>query len=196
VPTRPVTYSLTVSLDGYVTDPDGSLDWGEPSDELFAFATDEVRALGAHLLGRRLYEAMLYWETADSDPDLPAPHAEFARIWQQLPKVVFSRTLSSVQGNARLATGSLAEEVAALRAAPEGGSIAIGGATLAAAAAELDLVDEYRMRVHPALLGGGSRYFPHAGRHVELELLECRPLSGGVVFLHHRVVRQRPSTDR
>lgn len=189
VPDRRVTYSLSASLDGYIKGPDGSFAWSEPDDELFAFATDEVRALGVHLLGRHLYESMLYWETAHEDPSLTAPLLEFARVWQRLPKVVFSRTLSTVQGNARLASGSLAEEIAALRAAPESGSIAIGGAALAAAAARQDLIDEYRVRVYPVLVGGGTPYFDHDARRVDLELLETRTFPSGVVFLHHRVVR-------
>lgn len=186
---RPVTYSLSVSLDGYIVGPDGSFDWSVPDDDLFRFATDEVRALGVHLLGRRLYETMLYWETAGQDPGLDDPQREFARLWNALPKVVFSTTLSAVQGNARLATGSLAEEIERLRAEPGEGAIGIGGATLAAEAAASDLIDEYRMRVYPVLVGGGLPYFARQERHVDLELLGTRTFDSGVVFLHHRVVR-------
>ncbi|MBV2365771.1 dihydrofolate reductase family protein [Streptomonospora nanhaiensis] len=134
---RSVTYSMVVSLDGYIVGPDGSFDWTAPDKEVFDLATDEVRGAGVHLLGRRLYETMLYWETADQHPSLDFSTREFAAIWKALPKVVFSTTLSAVRGNARLASGGLAEEIERLRAEPGEGDIAIGGATLAAEAAEL-----------------------------------------------------------
>lgn len=191
---RKVTYSLTVSLDGYIVGPDGGFDWAPPDEELFRFATDEVRALGVHLLGRRLYETMLYWEDAEwrtpgRDRALDPPLLEFASVWNPLPKVVFSTTLSEVRGSARLASGTVAEEIRRLRAEPGEGDIAIGGATLAAEAAAADLIDEYRARVCPVLVGGGIPYFPRNERHVNLELVESRTFDSGVVFLHHRVVR-------
>jgi dihydrofolate reductase len=150
-----VTYSMAVSLDGYVVGPDGDFDWTAPDQEVFHLATDEVRKVGVHLLGRRLYETMRSWETADQNPSLDYATLEFAAIWKALPQVVFSTTLSAVQGNARLASGGLAEEVERLRAEPGEGDIAIGGATLAAEAAGLGLIDEYRVRVYPVLVGGG-----------------------------------------
>jgi dihydrofolate reductase len=187
---RSVTCSMGVSLDGYIVGPDGGFDWSAPDEEVFRFATDEVRELGVHLLGRRLYEAMLYWETADQNPSLGFSTLEFAAIWKSLPKVVFSTTLSAVQGNARLASGGLAEEIERLRAEPGEGDIAIGGATLAAEAAALGLIDEYRARVHPVLVGGGIPFFPQRERRVDLELVETRTFSSGVVYLRHRVARQ------
>src|SRR6202161_3876082 len=122
-----------VSLDGYIVGPDGGFDWTAPDEEVFGFVTDEIRQVGVHLLGRRLYETMLYWETADQDPSLDDSMLEWAAIWKPLPKVVFSSTLPAVQGHARLASGSLAEEIERLRAEPARGDIAIGGAALAAA---------------------------------------------------------------
>ena len=133
---------------------------------------DEIRGVGVHLMGRRLYETMLYWETADQDPSLDDAELEWAALWKPLPKVVFSTTLSAVQGNARLASGGLAEEIERLRAEPGEGDIAIGGATLAAEAAALGLIDEYRARVYPVLVGGGIPYFPQRERRVDLELVE------------------------
>src|SRR5215813_11884687 len=112
---RSVTYSMGVSLDGYIAGPDGGFDWTAPDEEVFRFVTDEIREVGVHLLGRRLYETMLYWETADQDPSLDDSMLEWAAIWKPLPKVVFSTTLSAVQGNARLASGGLAEEIDRLR---------------------------------------------------------------------------------
>jgi dihydrofolate reductase len=141
-------------------------------------------------MGRRLYETMLYWETADDqNGSLDDDELEWAGLWKPLPKVVFSTTLSAVQGTARLATGGVADEIARLRAEPGEGEIAIGGATLAAEAAALDLIDEYRVMTHPVLVGGGTPYFPRDGRRVDLELIETRTFSSKVVYLRYRVVR-------
>ncbi|MFD5494430.1 dihydrofolate reductase family protein, partial [Streptomyces sp. NPDC127091] len=141
---RNVTYSMGVSLDGYIVGPDGGFDWTEPDEEVFRFWIDEIREVGVHLLGRRLYETMLYWETADQDPSLDDSQLEWTALWKPLPKVVFSTTLSEVRGHARLASGGLAEEIERWRAEPGEGDIAIGGAALAAEAAASGLIDEYR----------------------------------------------------
>ncbi|MEU4353963.1 dihydrofolate reductase family protein [Streptomyces virginiae] len=186
---RRVTYAMGVSLDGYIVGPDGDFDWTEPDEEVFRFWIDETRELGVHLLGRRLYETMLYWETADQDPSLDAASRAWIEVWNPLPKVVFSSTLSAVQGNARLASGGLAEEIERLRAEPEDGDIAIGGATLAAEAAALGLIDEYRVMVHPVLVGGGIPFFPQEGRRIDLELVETRTFGSKVVHLRYRVAR-------
>jgi dihydrofolate reductase len=185
---RSVTYSMSVSLDGYIVGPDGGFDWGGPDEEVFRFWIDEIRGVGVHLLGRRLYETMLYWETADQDRSLNDAELEWAALWKPLPKAVFSTTLSAVQGNARLASGGgLAEEIERLRAEPEEGEIAIGGATLAAEAAALGLIDEYRAVVYPVLVGGGIPFFPRRERRVDLELVETRTFSSRVVYLRYRV---------
>ncbi|MFI0975731.1 dihydrofolate reductase family protein [Streptomyces sp. NPDC021093] len=148
-----------------------------------------LRYVPVHLLGRRLYETMPYWETADQDPSLSDADREWTALWKPLPKVVFSTTLSAVQGNARLASGGLAEEIERLRAEPGEGDIAIGGATLAAEAAALGLIDEYRAVVHPVLVGGGIPFFPRHERRVDLELVETRTFASKVVYLRHRVAR-------
>ena len=187
---RSVTYSMGVSLDGYIVGPDGSFDWTAPDDEeVFRFWIDEIRGVGVHLLGRRLYETMLYWETADQDPSLDDAELEWAALWKPLPKVVFSTTLSTVQGNALLASAGLGEEIERLRAEPREGDIAIGGATLAAEAAALGLIDDYQAMVYPVLVGGGVPFFPQRERRVDLELVETRPFSSRVVYLHYRVAR-------
>jgi dihydrofolate reductase len=186
---RSVTYSMNVSLDGYIVGPDGGFDWTVPDPEVFRFWIDEIREVGVHLLGRRLYETMLYWETADQDHSLDDAELEWAALWKPLPKVVFSTTLSAVQGNARLAAGGLAEEIERLRAEPGKGDIAIGGATLAAEAAALGLIDEYRAMVYPVLVGGGIPFFPQRERRVDLELVETRTFSSRVVYLRYRVAR-------
>jgi dihydrofolate reductase len=186
---RSVTYSMNVSLDGYIVGPDGSFDWTAPDKDVFRFWIDEIREVGVHLLGRRLYETMLYWETAEQDASLDDAEREWAALWNPLPKLVFSRTLSEVQGNARLASSGLAEEIERLRAEAGDGDIAIGGATLAAEAAELALIDEYRAMVYPVLVGGGISFFPQQERRVDLELIETRTFSSGVVCLRYRVTR-------
>ncbi|OLR90447.1 dihydrofolate reductase family protein [Actinokineospora bangkokensis] len=186
---RSVTYSLSTSLDGFIVDPSGGIDWSTPDDDVFRLAMDEVRGVGVHLMGRRLYETMLYWETAAEDPGLDGLDREWVELWNPLPKVVFSSTLTEVRGNARLATGGVVEEVERLRAEPGEGDIAIGGAELAAAVAEAGLIDEYRVRVYPVLVGGGRPYFAQHGRRVRLDLLENRTIGPQVVYYRYRVVR-------
>ncbi|MBZ3904714.1 MULTISPECIES: dihydrofolate reductase family protein [Streptomyces] len=186
---RSVTYSMSASLDGYIVGPDGSFDWTAPDPEVFRFWIDEIRNVDVHLMGRRLYETMLYWETADQDPSLGDAEREWTALWNPLPKVVFSTTLSAVEGSARLASGSVAEEIERLRAEPGEGEIAIGGATLAAEAAEAGLIDEYRTVVYPVLVGGGIPYFPRHERRVDLELVETRTFASKFVYLRHRVTR-------
>ena len=185
---RSVTYSMGVSLDGYIVGPDGDITAPPPDEEVFRFVTDEIRRVGVHLMGRKLYETMLYWETAQ-DQSLDDAEIEWAALWKPLPKVVFSTTLSAVQGTARLASGGLAEEIERLRAEPGEGDIAIGGATLAAEAAALGLIDEYRARVYPVLVGGGTPFFPQHEHRVDLELVETRTFSSRVVYLRYRVAR-------
>ncbi|HSA52059.1 MAG TPA: dihydrofolate reductase family protein [Yinghuangia sp.] len=186
---RSVTYSMNVSLDGYIVGPDGGFDWSGPDEEVFRFWIDEIRDVDVHLMGRRLYETMLYWETADQERSLDDAELEWTALWNPLPKVVFSTTLSAVQGHARLASGGVAEEIERLRAEPGEGDIAIGGATLAAEAAESGLIDEYRAVIYPVLVGGGIPFFPRHERRVDLELVETRTFTSNVVYLRYRVKR-------
>jgi dihydrofolate reductase len=185
---RSVTYSMSASLDGYIVGPDGNFNWTALDEEVFRFWIDEIRGVGVHLMGRRLYETMLYWETADQ-ASLDDAEVEWAGLWNPLPKVVFSTTLSAVEGKARLASGGVGEEIERLRAEPGDGEIAIGGATLAAEAAALGLIDEYRIIVYPVLVGGGIPYFPRQERRVDLELIETRTFRSKFVYLHYRVAR-------
>jgi len=186
---RSVIYAMSVSLDGYIAGPDGSFDWGTPDEEIFRFWTDQTRKLSAHLLGRRLYETMLYWETADENPSLDFDDREWVSVWRPLPKVVFSRTLSAVEGNALLASGSLVEEIERLRDEPGDGDIGIGGATLAGEAAQLGLIDEFRCVVYPVLVGGGTPFYPQLERRLDLELIESRTFGSRAVYLRYRVAR-------
>lgn len=184
---RAVTYSMGMSLDGYIVGTDGNFDWTAPDDDVFRFWIDEIRGVGVHLLGRRLYETMLYWETAEQDPALNEAEREWATLWNPLPKVVFSNTLSAVQGNARLVSAGLKEEIERLKAEPSETEIAIGGATLAAQAASLDLIDEYRAIVHPVLIGGGTPFFARNEKRGDLELVETRTFKSQAVLLRYRV---------
>ncbi len=183
-------YSMGVSADGFINDREGAFAWTAPIDELFRFHTESVGELGGFLLGRRLYETMLVWET---DPSLRDSElgAAFAELWCAIPKVVFSRTLDAVQGNARLAEASLAEEAAAALEATDR-DVAIGGAGLAAAAIELGLVDELRMFRHPLVVGGGTPFLPPVAERVPLDLIETRTFGSRVIYERYR--RESPAT--
>jgi dihydrofolate reductase len=183
---RKLIYSMNPSLDGFIAGRGGDIDWTVPDDGLFRFHIEQTRELGGHLLGRGLYETMVYWETADQDPDASEPILEFARIWQALPKVVFSRSLEAVEGNTTLLRDGLGEEVARLKA-QEGNDLGVGGAGLAGACARLGLIDEYRLFVSPVVLGGGTRFFPELEDPINLELVETRTFSSRVVYLRYRL---------
>jgi dihydrofolate reductase len=184
---RKLIYSMGVSLDGFIAGPDGEIDWSAPDEELHRFHNEQAREVGVELCGRRLYEVMLYWETADENPSAAEHELEFARIWQQLPKIVFSRTLEKVEGYARLAGDGGVEEVARLKEQP-GKDLAVGGAGLASTFIKLGLVDEYRLFVSPVVLGGGTLFFPPLEERVELELVETRTFASRVVYLRYRRV--------
>jgi len=185
---RKLIYSMGTSLDGFIAGRQGEIDWGAPDEELHRFHNEQTRELGMHLLGRRLYETMVYWETADRDPAASDVTVEFARIWQALPKIVFSSSLETVAGNARLATAGVAEEVARLKR-EDGADIAVGGAGLAGACARLGLIDEYRLFVSPVVLGGGTPFFPPLDERIDLELVETRTFGSGVQYMRYRVTR-------
>jgi dihydrofolate reductase len=171
---------MSVSVDGFIADRAGAFGWTVPSEEQFRFHLAQVRELGGYLCGRRLYETMLPWET---DPSLRGTElgAAFADVWCALPKVVFSRTLDSVQGNARLAGAPVAEEAAAALEAA-GQDVSIGGAALAAAAIELGLVDELRMFRNPVVVGGGTPFLPPVTAEVRLDLVETRTFGSRVIY--------------
>jgi dihydrofolate reductase len=180
-------YSMSVSVDGFIADRDGAFGWTAPSEELFRFHLAQVRELGGYLLGRRLYETMLVWETDSSLRDNEA-RAAFADVWCAIPKIVFSRTLDSVQGNARLAETSVAEEVAAALNATDK-DVSIGGAGLAAWAIQLGLVDELRMFRYPVVIGGGTPFLPPVTEDVSLDLIETRTFGSRVIYERYRRVR-------
>jgi dihydrofolate reductase len=177
---RKLIYSMGVSLDGFIAAPDGEIDWSAPDEELHRFHNQQARETGAHLYGRRLYEVMRYWETAEENPSAPEHELEFARIWKDTPKIVFSKTLEKVEGNAKLVGDNVAEEVARLKEEP-GNDLAVGGAGLASSFIKLGLIDEYRLFVSPVVLGGGTPYFPALDERINLELVETRTFGSRVV---------------
>jgi dihydrofolate reductase len=184
---RKLIYSMSVSMDGFIAGPDGEIDWSPPDEELHRFHNQHMRETGVELLGRRLYETMLYWETADENPSATDYELEFARLWKDTPRIVFSNTLEKVEGNARLATDGVAEEVARLKEEP-GQDLAVGGAGLASTCIELGLVDEYLLFVNPVVLGGGTPYFPALDERINLELIETRTFASRVVYVRYRRV--------
>jgi dihydrofolate reductase len=181
-------YSMSVSVDGFIADREGDFGWTAPSQEQFRFQLAQVSELGGYLCGRRLYEDMFVWET---DASLRGTElgAEFANVWLALPKVVFSHTLESVRGNARLATGSVAQEVAAALDATDK-DVSIGGAHLAAQAIELDLVDEFLMFRNPIVVGDGTPFLPPVTENRELDLVDTRTFDSRVIYERYRRARR------
>ena len=172
-------YSMSMSLDGYIKGPDGTFDWSVPTEEEHRVHNARVREISAHLCGRALYETMLFWETPEATNSEDPVTREFAAIWQALPKIVFSRTLTSVEGrNTRLATRDVETELAELD-----GEVEVGGAGLAAECARRGLIDEYRPFVKPVLVGGGTPYIPPLDAPADLRLLETRTFGDGAVYL-------------
>jgi dihydrofolate reductase len=182
---RPLIYSMGVSLDGYIAGPRAEGGWAAPDPELHRFHNEQARELDLHLLGRRLYDVMTYWETAEErNPAAPRHELEFARIWKRLPKLVYSKSLEAVEGNTKLSRGDPVQEVQALKE-QDGGAIAVGGATLAASLTAHGLIDEYRLFVSPVVLGGGTPFFA-GDTQFDLELVETRTFSSRVVYLRYR----------
>ena len=183
---RKVIYFAMVSLDGFIARPDGDLDWASIDEELHKYVNDQQGEYGAYLYGRRMYEIMAgSWPTVDADPSAPEYMVEFAGIWKRMPKIVFSKTLEHVEWNARLVRGDVGEEVTRLKEQP-GKDLVLGGAGIAATLMQRGLVDEYRIFVHPVVLGSGRRLFPAFAGTIKLRLAGTRPFGSGVVYLCYR----------
>jgi dihydrofolate reductase len=183
-----VVYSMSVSLDGFADSPDHSLDWVEIDEELHTFFNDQSREISASLYGRRIYELMFgYWPTAGADPAATPAEVEFAGIWKRIPRIVFSTTLDAVDPGSRLVRSNPAEEVARLKAQP--GDMDVGGPTLASTLMRAGLIDEYRIFVHPVILGAGTPFFTALDARVPLRLLENRTFASGVVYLRYEAMR-------
>ncbi|MFD3694848.1 dihydrofolate reductase family protein [Streptomyces sp. NPDC058646] len=182
---RKIILWMSVSLDGFFEGPERQIDWHLVDDELHRHFNDQARTIGAFLEGRVSYELMEgYWPTADQDPAASATEAEFARIWRDTPKYVYSRTLQTVGPNAQIVRDVVPDEVAALKAAP-GGDLVVGGADLAASFLRHDLVDAYRIYVHPVLIGRGRTLFPPSAARTPLRLDGTRTFGNGVVELRY-----------
>ncbi len=184
---RKLIYLMNVSLDGFIEGPNRELDWAHVDEESMSLFNDQQRGMDTLLYGRRLYEVMTYWETAEADPSISEVEREFARIWKNSTKLVFSKTLEQVQGNARLVRGDIAGEITKLKQQP-GKDLEIGGPNLASTAMQLGLIDEYRLVVHPVVLGSGTRFFPALADKIDLRLVETRTLGSGVVYLRYLTI--------
>jgi len=191
---RKLVLWMSISLDGFFEGPNHELDWHLVDDELHIHINDELRTMGAFLDGRITYELMAeFWPTADADPSLPGPMREFAAIWRDMPKIVYSRTLDHADWTTTIVREVVPEEVRALKAEP-GGDLVLGGANLAATFVRLDLIDEYRLYVHPVVLGRGRPLFPPSNAPLNLRFRQTRTFGNGVVLLRYeRSVTLRPS---
>jgi dihydrofolate reductase len=178
-------YSAIASADGYVEDAGGSFDWAAPDEEVFRFVNDLERPVGTYLYGRRMYETMVYWETALAVPGQPPVAREFASIWRAAEKIVFSTTLATVpSARTRIERNFDPGLVARLKSAA-GHDLTVGGADLAGQAIRAGLVDELQLFLVPVIVGGGRRALPDGARS-DLELLDTRRFAGGAVYLRYR----------
>jgi dihydrofolate reductase len=182
---RKIVVMMSVSLDGFVEGPDREIDWHLVDDEVHTHFNEQLSAMGAFLNGRVTYELMAeFWPTADTDPASTPPVIEFARIWRDMPKIVYSSTLEHADWNTAVVRDVVVEEIEALKAQP-GGDLALGGADLAATFVRHNLIDEYRLYVHPVLIGQGKRLFPATDSTTALRLVETRSFGNGVVLLRY-----------
>ncbi|OQR61799.1 deaminase [Streptomyces maremycinicus] len=184
---RKIVLIMSVSLDGYIEGPDRDISWHQVDDELHQHFNDMVRELGGLVSGRTTYELMAdYWPTADAGPDVPATMAEFAGIWREMPKIVYSRTLEHADWNTTIVRDVVPEEVALLKEQP-GGDLGLSGADLIAAFLRHDLVDEFRLYVHPVLVGRGKPLFPQTdgSTPTTLRLAGTHRFGNGVVLLRY-----------
>lgn len=180
-----LVYTAIASLDGYVEDEDGSFDWSQPDEAVVHFINELERPLGTYLYGRRMFETMLYWETADISPDQSAALNAFTAIWRAADKIVYSRTLQSVStARTRLEREFDAGAIEQLKRNADN-DLSVAGAGLAAQAITFGLVDELSVFVLPVILGGGKSWLPSDAR-VNLELLDTRRFQNGTVYLRYR----------
>jgi dihydrofolate reductase len=179
-------YSAISSLDGYIEDAEGKFDWAEPDDEVLAFVSDLERPVGTYLLGRRMYETMVFWESPPDLPKLPRLVQDFAEIWQKADKIVYSRTLQSASSAKTRIEREFDQAAVRQLKLTAGADITVGGAELAAQAIEAALIDEYHLFLVPFVVGGGKRSLPDSVR-LDLELVQERRFRNGTVYLHYRI---------
>jgi dihydrofolate reductase len=186
MPVRKVIFMMSVSLDGFFEGPEGELDWQLVDEELHGHFNQWLGEAGAFLDGRVTYQLMAdYWPTADTDPAASAYVTEFAKIWRDMPKIVYSRNLERADWNTTVVREVVAADIAVLKAQP-GGDLVLGGARLAETFRQHDLIDEYRIYLHPVLLGGGHRLFQPARDKHGLRLVETSVFGSGVVLLRYQ----------
>lgn len=183
---RKVIYSMMVSLDGFIETEDHLIDWSTPDEELHRYFNEAENEIDIHLYGRRLYNNMAsYWPTADLNPESPDYEIEYARKWKNRKKIVFSTTLDQVDWNSTLVRGNIKEFMEELKLQP-GLHMDLGGAGIAASFMEQDLIDEYRLYIHPIVLGGGTPMFHSLRNRIHLQLVESRTFGSGVVLLRYQ----------
>jgi dihydrofolate reductase len=178
-------YSMIESLDGYFADESGGFGWAEPDEAVHSFINDLQRPVGTYLFGRRMYEVMAAWDTIGVSDDAPAFIRDFADLWRGADKVVYSSTLTDVHSPRARVERDFDPDAIRLMKAESGGDISIGGPTLAAAAIEAGLVDEYQLFVVPFVAGGGLATFA-GGTRQNLDLVEERRFPSGFVYLDYR----------
>ncbi|WP_439675555.1 dihydrofolate reductase family protein [Embleya sp. MST-111070] len=188
---RRIVYFQSMSLDGFMEGPNREIDWHRVDDEFHEHMNERLGAMSAFLQGRVVHALMAdYWPTADADPASGGPMVEFAGIWRDMPKIVFSRTWENTDWNTTIKREVVAEEIRALKAEP-GGDMVVGGANLADTFRRLGLIDEYAMYVHPVLIGRGKPAFRPTDETTDgttgLELVESRVFGNGVALLRYRV---------
>jgi len=180
---RKVIFTMSISVDGFIETASGDISWSSPDPELQQHVIDRESTIDTHLYGRRLYETMVaYWPKADENLSASKFDIEYARIWKEKKKIVFSKTLAQVGGNFQLFRGNIAEEIDKLKAQP-GKDMFVGGPNLASSFIKLGLIDEYWLYVHPTILGSGKPMFPHLGDRINLKLIETHGFGSGVVLL-------------
>ncbi len=186
---RKVIYSTMVSVDGFIEKPDRNLDWVVIDAELHTFINEQQRSIDTYLFGRRMYEVMVSWETIGQDKSNPDYIMEYARIWKNIHKIVFSKTLDRVEGNATLNRGNIVDEIKRLKTEP-GQDLSVGGATIAATLRQHDLIDEYQLFVQPAIIGNGTPAFPVSDRQTNLRLTDTHTFHSGVMMLQYQRVNR------
>ena len=188
---RKVIYAMMVSLDGFIESTNGDIGSSAPDEELHKHFNDQESSIDTHLYGRRMYENMTaYWPTADENLSAPKHEIEYARIWKNKPKIVFSKTLDQIGWNARLIRGNIAEEVNKLKGQP-GKDMAVSGADIASTFMQLGLIDEFRLYFHPIILGGGKPMFRTLHEKINLQLVETRTFGSSVVLLRYQLADVR-----
>lgn len=182
---RKIIYAQLVSLDGFIEDSEGKIGWTKPTDELHWHFNELEKNIDINFYGRRMSEVMDYWLTADENPNASEVEIDYAKAWQKTERIVFSKTLENVEGNASIRREVDPDEIRKLKNQP-GNILTVGGATLASTFIKYDLVDEFRVYIHPIALGKGKPMFPIQEK-LDLEFIESQTFSGGIIMLKYQL---------